>query len=76
MVLGFRFFIMTIGITLKFSFLDPFGEYEMADRYTYVPYIGLSYLIAKGIVNIYNQKNRYQNLLKAGVALLWYFYVL
>ncbi len=38
---GILFFGINMAINLKFSFLAPYGEYFMANRYTYLPYIGL-----------------------------------
>ncbi|MCI5055481.1 MAG: tetratricopeptide repeat protein, partial [Flavobacteriales bacterium] len=38
---GFLIFLILIFITLKFSFLDYYGAYVTADRYLYLPSIGL-----------------------------------
>ncbi len=53
------FFIFTIGIVLQ---LLPVGKAIIAERYTYVPYIGLSFLAGKGIVSITGNKNMLQSI--------------
>ncbi len=40
---GFAFFIITIALVLQ---IIPAGNVIMADRYTYIPYIGLFFVIA------------------------------
>lgn len=39
--IGFGLYFILIFITLKFSFLDYYGAYITADRYNYLPYVGL-----------------------------------
>lgn len=43
-IFGFLFFIITIALVLQFVTV---GLASMADRYTYVPYIGLFFMIGK-----------------------------
>ncbi len=43
-VFGFLFFIITIILVLQFV---PVGAAAMAERYTYVPYIGLFFVVGK-----------------------------
>jgi len=43
-VFGFLFFIATIILVLQFI---PVGAAIMADRYTYIPYIGIFFIVAK-----------------------------
>ena len=43
-IFGFLFFIITIFLVLQFL---PVGGATMADRYTYIPYIGLFFIIGK-----------------------------
>ena len=43
-IFGFLFFIITIILVLQFV---PVGVASMADRYTYIPYIGLFFMIGK-----------------------------
>ena len=40
---GFGFFLITISVVLQFI---PAGNVIMADRYTYLPYVGLFFIIA------------------------------
>ncbi len=47
---GIGFFLINIFLTLKFTFLDAYGTYVMADRYTYHPYIGLSFILVLGLL--------------------------
>jgi len=46
---GIAFFLITIGPVLQ---VIPFGKAISSERYTYVPYIGLFYLIAMGIQSL------------------------
>jgi protein O-mannosyl-transferase len=43
-VFGFLFFVITIILVLQFI---PVGAASMADRYTYIPYIGVFFIIGK-----------------------------
>lgn len=56
-VWGSLFFLFTIGPVLKYL---PIGEGMIAERYTYVPLIGLFYLMSEGIVWI-NQNFKIKN---------------
>jgi len=58
---GFSFFIITVSPCLDFF---PIGVAAMADRYVYIPLIGLSYILAEFFVYIYNKlKNKFKILL-------------
>ena len=46
---GFGFFLVTIVLVLQ---ITPVGGAAMADRYTYVPYIGLSFVIGQAAVRL------------------------
>lgn len=46
---GLLFFSITISIVLKFI---PVGDTIIAERYTYIPYIGLFIMIGKGLENL------------------------
>ena len=50
---GVLFFLLTIIPVLK---IVPFGAAIAADRFTYLPSIGLFYLVAEGIAWVYNHK--------------------
>ncbi len=43
-VFGFLFFVISIILVLQFF---PVGDATMADRYTYIPYIGIFFLVGK-----------------------------
>ncbi|MCH8331646.1 MAG: hypothetical protein IH946_09780, partial [Bacteroidetes bacterium] len=60
MIGGMAFFLCSISIMLKFNFLDPYGEYVMADRYTYIPYIGLGLVLGSLIEELL--RGRYRKL--------------
>lgn len=55
LVFGFGFFFLTLIPVIQ---VLPFGTAVTADRYTYLPYFGLFYLIGIGIKKLYN---KYQN---------------
>jgi hypothetical protein len=57
---GFIFFLVTI---LPVSGVFVVGQAMVADRYTYVPYIGLFFIFAKIIMYLYNRYNRYIKIL-------------
>ena len=48
-VFGFVFFIITILLVLQFV---PVGGAIMADRYTYIPYIGIFFIVGKLFENL------------------------
>ncbi len=53
-VFGMMFFIITIILVLQFI---PVGAATMADRYTYIPYIGIFYIIGKFCERFFLQPN-------------------
>ena len=57
---GFLFFLISI---LPASNIFPIGNFAVADRYTYIPYIGLFFIFAKLILYICNKTNKKINLL-------------
>ena len=59
---GFLFFIVTILPVLKFI---PVGGASAADRYTYIPYIGLLYLAAEGFNYLFSKKYYSSKILKS-----------
>lgn len=61
---GFLFFIITI---LPSSNIFPIGDFAVADRYTYIPYLGLFFIIAKIIIYLYKKNTKY---LKISIILL------
>jgi len=60
-VFGFLFFIITIILVLQFV---PVGGATMADRYTYIPYIGFFFIIGKLLEKLSVQLHSNKNLLK------------
>ena len=48
-IFGFLFFVFSILLVLQ---LVPVGAATMADRYSYIPYIGLIFIFAKGFEHI------------------------
>lgn len=63
---GFIFFIVTIALVLQ---LLPVGDAIMADRSTYIPYIGLFFIIARFINNIIENKYKKLTSLKTPVII-------
>ena len=49
LIFGFLFFVFSIVLVLQFL---PVGAATIADRYTYIPYIGLLFTIAKGLERV------------------------
>ena len=68
---GLLFFLFTISIVIQ---LLPIGNAIIADRYTYVPYIGLFFMIGE-LINRFIQKNQRAkaNVLTAIVIILFVF---
>lgn len=64
---GFLFFCFTIALVLQFISV---GQVIMADRYTYVPYIGLLFPIAMGYEWLQDQKEKKYILYKRTFMLL------
>jgi len=59
-VFGFVFFLITIVLVLQ---IFPVGDAIIADRYTYIPYIGLFFIIARWINNLLENKGgKFQSL--------------
>ncbi len=67
-IFGLGFFAVTIFLVLQ---LLPVGNVIMADRYSYIPSIGIFYLAAEGFVWLYAKKSKY-----AAIAVLSIFTVL
>lgn len=63
---GMLFFLVTVSIVLKFV---PVGDTIIAERYTYIPYIGIFFMLAQGIYYFYAQKN-YKQPITIGLAAL------
>jgi len=66
-IFGFLFFLVTIVFVLQFMSV---GRAVMADRYTYVPYIGIFFIIGKGYHYVITRKEKKYLLLKVLLFLL------
>jgi len=71
-VFGFLFFLASIFFILRFY---PVGGFIIADRYTYLPYIGLSFIIAQGIVWLLDNKALWARRVKPMVCILLFIYL-
>jgi len=54
-IFGLGFFAITVGLVLQ---LLPVGDAVMADRYSYIPSIGLFYLAGEGFYWLWNKRNK------------------
>ncbi|MCW3120637.1 MAG: Tetratricopeptide repeat protein [Flavipsychrobacter sp.] len=66
---GFLFFTVNVLLVLQ---LVSVGDAVMADRYTYVSYIGLLFMVAMGIHSLYNNPawQRYKSAVTAVIVVL------
>ncbi len=64
---GMAFFLVTIGPVLQ---IIPFGKAVSAERYTYVAYIGLFYLVALAVHRMLNPPKKWARMQGAVVALM------
>ena len=65
---GFLFFITTIILVLQFV---PVGAASMADRYTYVPYIGVFFIVGKLFEYLSNSANTNYKKYKNYIAIVF-----
>ncbi len=57
-VFGLGFFLITIALVLQ---ILPVGDAIIADRYTYLPYIGIFFILARGLNNLWeNTSGKFQ----------------
>lgn len=66
LVFGFGFFFITLIPVIQ---VLPFGSAVTADRYTYLPYFGLLYLIGLGSVWLYNNYIQYKKIVIIGLPI-------
>lgn len=52
---GFTFFLISI---IPVSSVFPIGDFVVADRYTYIPYLGLFFIFAKIIIQLYKKNTK------------------
>ncbi len=62
---GFLFFVLNLLLVLQ---LLPVGNAVMADRYSYLAYVGLCFALASGIAGLYKQRPQWRMLLLGLVA--------
>jgi Flp pilus assembly protein TadD len=62
---GIMFFLVTLSPTMQ---LLAFGESIVSERYTYLPYIGLFFMLAGGLSVLADRYVRHRMLLVAGTA--------
>jgi len=65
--MGFGFFLITVSIVLK---LIPVGDTIVAERYTYIPYIGLFFLLAHLINDLMKNQSLKEGLKIGSIAVL------
>ena len=70
---GFGFFFITIATVLQ---LLPVGGAIISDRYTYIPYIGLFFIIARLLNNVIENKNKQLDKYKIPVISIFIGFVL
>lgn len=63
---GFVFFLISI---LPVSGLFPIGGFLVADRYTYLTYLGLFFVVAKSIAYLFGKSRKY---IKAAIILIFF----
>ncbi|OGS46123.1 MAG: hypothetical protein A2539_03275 [Elusimicrobia bacterium RIFOXYD2_FULL_34_15] len=64
-IFGSLFFLITLLPVLN---IIPVGRVIPADRYTYIPFIGLLYILGEGIFYLYTQKT--QKMIKISIVIL------
>ncbi len=64
---GLSFFVITIALVLQFI---PVGNAIMAERYSYVPYIGLFFIGAFYFNQLYSNKSKMQTVLVGAIVYL------
>jgi len=77
LIFGLGFYLVTIALVLQF--LVTVGDTLLSERYTYVPYIGLAFMIAMGYDYLVQQGQKLQTVRYAalgilGVAMLYFAY--
>lgn len=60
-VFGFGFFFISLIPVIQ---VLPFGSAVMADRYTYLPYLGIFYLISLGLIYLYDTFKKCQKVIQ------------
>jgi len=76
LLFGIGFYLITVVLVLQFL---PVGEAVMAERYTYLPYVGLGFVFGHAVSFIWNKHSVSQGLKFAlaggvGILFLWFAY--
>lgn len=72
-VFGFAFFMVTIALVLQ---IIPVGAAIIADRYTYLPYIGLFFILARWINNLIEGRSERFKALKIPIIVALVLFIL
>ncbi len=73
LVFGILFFVVNIFLLLKL-FEVPAGDYIMADRYAYVPSVGLFFLLATGFER-WSERNRMYRWIVRGLLVIYVVFI-
>ena len=68
---GMIFYLITVALVLQFISV---GRAVMADRYTYIPYVGLLFILAMGFLKLWESENvklKWAKYLAAGTLIVW-----
>jgi len=68
-VYGIGFFAITIFLVLQ---LFPVGSAVIADRYSYIPSIGVFYLVGEGVNYLWEKRYKYLVILSLGIVSVFY----
>jgi protein O-mannosyl-transferase len=69
---GFLFFVITIILVLQFI---PVGSAIMADRYTYIPYIGIFFIVGKIYERLSTKLSAKNSFQKISLSVLFIFFI-
>lgn len=64
---GFIFFLISI---IPVSSVFPIGDFVVADRYTYIPYLGLFFIFAKLITYLYERNVKFIKVITISLCLI------
>ena len=70
-IFGLAFFTATVFLVLQ---LLPVGDTIMADRYSYIPSIGIFYLAGEGFMHLWNQRKKWMAIVIAAMLVIFYSY--
>ena len=70
-LVGIGFYFLTVILVLQFMSV---GQVVMADRYTYLPYIGLAFILAMGFSHLWQNKTTGKSLKYTAVVFLFAYF--